>query len=288
METHLERNVPESVLKETGLERYELKIMTEAQQRFHEFFSQLPDEEDYLSWLSFLRHRGVPTRLLDVTRSLYIACYFAIRDAQPNVDAAVWIFSPMEINRSYDHNWDYKANDSWLRKTIYTVASYNQDPSFPFPKNPYKQFSPPTIETLKHPYIPNKLNALKVIDAAMRGFVDKPGVAFVEPFWISRRLVSQQGAFLAPFNVRYDFEFNLFHMLRMLKIETPEREVPNDDQGLFDLWQKAKIIKLRIPAHLHAILKVKLETMNIRELTLFPDLEGTLLHLSSIIPREIK
>lgn len=78
-------------------------------------------------------------------------------------------------------------------------------------------------------------------------------------------------------------------MLDMLKIETAERVVPAaDSRDLKNLFYLAKVIKLRIPASLHGILKVKLESMNIRDLTLFPDIDGTLSHLTSIVPQENK
>lgn len=287
LESQLERNVPDFVLKDTGLERYELKIINDSQRRFHEFLPQLPDEEDYLSWLALLRHRGVPTRLLDVTRSFYIACYFAIRDAQPGIDAAVWIFSPMAINSSFSR-WCHGVNETWFRPSIFTIAEHNEPLSWPFPKNTHSQYLAPTLESLNDPHGFNNLNFVRTVDAAMRGYVEKPGVAIVEPFWLSRRLDFQQGAFLVPFNVRYDFEYNIFYMLDMLMIETVECVVPaansEDLRNLYD----AKVIKLRIPASLHGILKVKLESMNIRDLTLFPDIDGTLSHLTSILPQENK
>lgn len=179
--TQLERNVPDFVLKDTGLERYELKIINDSQRRFHEFLPQLPDEGDYLSWLALLRHRGVPTRLLDVTRSFYIACYFAIRDAQPGIDAAVWIFSPMSINNSFSQ-WCSGANETWFRSSIFTIAVHNEPLSWPFPKKTHPQCLAPTLETLKDPQGSNNLNFVRTVDAAMRGYVDKPGVAIVEPF----------------------------------------------------------------------------------------------------------
>ena len=72
--------------------------------------------------------------------------------------------------------------------------------------------------------------------------------------------------------------------LRMAFDDAPEDVVPQEQQGLEELWGNFKVIKLRIPCALHGLLRVKLESMNIRELTLFPDLEGALAHLSGFIP----
>ena len=33
-----------------------------------------------LEWLALMQHYGTPTRLLDFTRSPYVACYFALEE----------------------------------------------------------------------------------------------------------------------------------------------------------------------------------------------------------------
>ncbi len=285
LETNLERHRSDFLIKDVGLERYELKVFTDAQRRFHEFFSELPDEDDYLSWLALLRHRGTPTRLLDVTRSIYIACYFAIRNCKPNFDAALWIFSTYAINNSF-LDWNYGAREDWIRKPIYTVASYDEDVDFPFPKNIKSEWKAPDLKALRSSE--NRLDYIKTVDAAMRGFIEKPGIAFVEPFWLTRRIDFQQGAFLLPFNVRYGFEENLLFSLNIeVGDVTSERNIPYDVDELFNLKSRAKVIKLRIPAKLHQELKIKLESMNIRDLTLFPDVDGALSHLASFIPKNV-
>jgi hypothetical protein len=70
----------------------------------------------------------------------------------------------------------------------------------------------------------------------MRGYIEKPGVAVSEPFWISRRMDVQQGAFLIPFNVRESFEENLFSFLGLSLEEHEERLVPTNKDDLSNLW----------------------------------------------------
>lgn len=54
----------------------------------HHFVSCPPDAKNTLEWLALIQHYGGPTRLLDFTRSFYIAVFFALEAAES--EAAVW------------------------------------------------------------------------------------------------------------------------------------------------------------------------------------------------------
>jgi len=56
--------------------------------RSHHFISTPPDKENTLEWLAMIQHHGGPTRLMDFTRSFYIASFFAVEGADS--DASFW------------------------------------------------------------------------------------------------------------------------------------------------------------------------------------------------------
>lgn len=66
---------------------------------------QLPDNK--LDWLAAMQHHGAPTRLLDFTRSPYIAAYFAIEDASREEPCAIW---------AIDEAWCREQADRALRE----------------------------------------------------------------------------------------------------------------------------------------------------------------------------
>lgn len=54
-----------------------------------------PAQEDWVGWLTLMRHHGLPTRLLDWTPALLIAAIFAVdREKSVQGDAFIWALRP--------------------------------------------------------------------------------------------------------------------------------------------------------------------------------------------------
>lgn len=75
-------------IPEADWDRREQRSLRIFKRKATHFLAHVPDADDDFEWLALMQHHGAPTRLLDFTKSPYVAAFFALERAEQ--DAAVW------------------------------------------------------------------------------------------------------------------------------------------------------------------------------------------------------
>jgi hypothetical protein len=102
--------------------------------------SSLPARKSLVAWWTLMQHFGCPTRLLDWTKSPFVATYFAVSD-NIEQDGAIWAFDASSAVRS-----DTGPTIVDVRKTI----DETEDNVDVFWKGPQKQFMHPFVLVRQH------------------------------------------------------------------------------------------------------------------------------------------
>jgi len=174
-EWHLESSLDRAAVgASSDKKEIEKFFIFQFQRRAHNYLQESLLPLDDLEWLALMQHHGAPTRLLDFTKSPYVAVFFGLENAH---DAcAVWAL-----------------NTEWyVGQAAYKLADASSNYSSNFVK-----FSLPNPQTLSKRFTEIFFDR------------DIPMLYPVEPFRMNERLTVQQGCFLCPGSVAIGFEQNL-------------------------------------------------------------------------------
>ena len=173
LESSLDRiNLSHSSSTKEDIERF---FILQFQRKAHNYLDASLLPRDDLEWLALMQHHGAPTRLLDFTKSPYVASFFALENA--GGPSAVWAI-----------NKDWCSRQAKMKVT--------------------EQCEEITEEILEDPAL------LTMWFGKIFFELDIPMVCPVEPFRMNERLTVQQGCFLCPGKGESTFEKNLMSLSR--------------------------------------------------------------------------
>jgi len=230
-------------------------ILHEFKERFHLYSDNPPENNNNFEWLALLQHHGCPTRLLDFSKSIYIAAHFALNEAID--DSAIWavnLFHLKEnaytkLNLTYEKGCLLKdsVNLNHIKVINHRIAQQNHETDIPF-------FTLPLYST-KH----------------------------------SHRLSRQQGLFLAPMNLgKFQTESLFMKNLALSYSDNVSMEIMNTNIGNIvesELKDNHYVLKIILPKNIQSEARKSLIRMNITEETLFPGLDGL---ARSMLQKEIR
>jgi hypothetical protein len=216
-------------------------MVTQFKRAAPNYLDSLPTHEDIIGWLSLIQSHGGPTRLLDMTRSLYVAAFFALAEHSESSHRVVWAI-----------------NDRVVRGVLSEIL--RSEDGRPLPCR-------------------NDFEAGELLNSTLTGKFDGPAACAGAPFFLSERLIAQHGLFLLSLNMENTLEQNLYGMFGVDAAEVyPESLVgwfrDPFSPALLPRLRGTPIIKIVLPSEERIRVLADLRRMNITYASLFPGVDG--------------
>lgn len=222
----------------SSLERGELyvseKSLLDKFKRYAHLYTDVKKIGSTLEWLSLMQHHGAPTRLLDWTKSPYIATFFALNNtAVAKGFSVLWAVNTFPLMDELRRKFKKNKRFSFLGDEKYFFQNLISDKDF---------------------------TNLFLTDWNEEGNEFFPYVLPVIPYHSHQRITIQQGLFLCPTRTSSKLSYITFEQNLIKAFEHNEME--------------DSVKKFLIPKKLKAEIINELNYMNINDATLFPGLDG--------------
>ncbi len=218
----------------------EKEMIKDFQWKYHLYSNKIPDEKDLIEWIVIMQHYGSATRLLDFSKSIFVALYMAIYNSSN--DAALWAINKIPINnKTFD---EYRARNN--------VNSVGQD----------------LLDLFSLELAQESINKRFDRDIHKQVFLVNPKIS-------NERLALQQGLFLMQSDIKCTFFDCLLPYINNQEALTVDfNELVKYSHEAKYKQEDITIVKIIIPRENHYKITKQLRAMNITAETLFPGLEG--------------
>lgn len=124
----------------------EAKFVAEFQRGARNYLTRDQIPEHLIEWLALMQHHGAPTRLLDLTRSPFIAAYFAFEFAPAREDqhVAVWCLHVEHLRTaaleilSLEFGDALQETQNLINEKLFEVLFYQNNKHLVFPVEPFR------------------------------------------------------------------------------------------------------------------------------------------------------
>jgi hypothetical protein len=248
----------------------ELSLISDFQKDAYRYIEHEP--KNLLEWLSLMRHYGIPTRLVDISASPFIALYFAVCN-NAKTPFAIWAIPTYDTIPAppftYLQNYFSKKHSpvnfvNWVQKISDTQL-----------------FDKTLISSKKEEFF-NWLLGRTPKGHPVKLSSNRSCVLSISPDRNNHRISAQAGSFLFPTVLSKSFMENLSTSL-LFELKTKDLTTTQKISEISSIKEypiARQPYKFVFPAEMRQIAKAFLATANITHRTLFPDLTGVTMSLS--------